>query len=171
MQNEFDPEVDEPQDPMQVLGDGMRPLPDGTDMDMLIAAYGLIGRMGAGDFEVGYDDEKPGHQWWYARCSYPNGETFTVDGRTSAHIAAQALARKMANGGRCTHCGKVVSLWSGPKFVPGNYSGRLMSVCYWGRDGKVWVRGCIDTHAEGERTKDAINDFIDRTGSRAIREV
>ena len=164
----FDPETSpEVGDPMALLTEGMEPLPPDTDMDRLIAAYDLIGRAGLADFEVGYDDSLGEGAWWYATCSTGRGQTFMVAGRTSPDAAAEALARKIANGGRCTHCGKVCTL-----FVAGNgFVDQPDHVCYWTRQGKQWVRGCAETHAEGERTKDAINDYIERTGSPARREV
>lgn len=169
----FDPETrPEVGDPMALLTEGMEPLPPDTDMDRLIAAYDLIGRAGLADFEVGYDDSLGEGAWWYAKCSTGHGQTFMVAGRQSPDLAAEALARKIANGGRCTHCGKVTSLHPYP-YTEGmpRPKGVLSSVCYWNRAGKQWVRGCAETHAEGERTKDAINDYIERTGSPARREV
>lgn len=174
MKDHFDPEQDpQPRDPMELLSEGMRPLPEDTDMDLLTASYDLIGRMGAGNFEVGFDDALDPKVQWYAKATYPTAPDQIVSGRESAHQAAFRLARKMANGGRCTHCGKIVSLDP----YPGTYDSSPrphLRFCYWWRPStapKRFERGCIDTHAEGERTAEAINEFIERTGSPARREV
>jgi hypothetical protein len=157
-----------PADPMETMAEGMRPLPEDTDMDRLVAAYELIGRMGASDFEVGFDDALPAETSWYASCWYPKAGPQSTFKWSSAHEAAERLARQLANGGRCTHCGRPVSLGAS---TLGPVSPVLAAgICRWTREGKAWVRGCIDTHEEGPRTAEAINDFIDRTGSPAIRE-
>lgn len=169
----YDPETNpEITDPMMLLTEGMEPLPEGTDMDRLIAAYDLIGRMGMANFEVGYDDTLPPDKQWYAQCETGTGEGFWAGHRTSPEAAAEALARKLANGGRCTHCGKVCTLWTqGTEEAAGVGQQNRAWVCYWHRVGKQWIRGCIDTHEEGQRTKEAINEYIDRTGSPARKEV
>lgn len=169
----FDPETS-PQvtDPMQLLGEGMKPLPAGTDMDRLIAAYDLIGRMGMANFEVGYNDEDPEDCCWYARCETGDGQGFLVEGKSRADLAAEALARKLSNGGRCTHCGKVSTLWTaGAEDSAGVGQQNRAWICYWHREGKMWHRGCEATHHDRAATRDAINEYIDRTNSPAPREV
>lgn len=155
------------EDALEVLGAGMKPLPDDTDMDILVAAYDLIGRAGASDFEVGYDTDQPADRWWFAQCTYGDTGAHRAQWYTSAHDAAERLARRIVNGGRCTHCGKVSSLQGarGDQRPPGQ-----PGVCFWTRTGKRWERGCVDTHADRSATRDAINDFIERTGSPARKE-
>lgn len=168
----YGPEETGDVDPMQMLGEGMRPMPEGTDMDRLIAAYDLIGRMGMADFEVGFDDSQPADTWWYAQCRTGDDQVFVVTGKAAPELAAEGLARKLANGGRCTHCGKVTTLWTqGTEESAGVGQQNRSWVCYWERRGKMWHRGCEETHAEGQRTKEAINEFIDRTNSPARKEV
>ena len=141
MKDQFNPEVDEPINPLEVLGEGMRPLPEDTDMDVLTAAYDLLGRLGVHDFAVAYDDQLPTTTRWRAGCTVPgrDGDLIT-SGWSSAHDAAERLARKVANGGRCPSCARLATLRMG--------DGRMerMDYCYWTRTGKRWERGCIDTH-------------------------
>jgi hypothetical protein len=134
-------------DPFIEMGEGMRPLPESTDRDRLIAAYDLVGRVGAVDFVVGYDDDLPEEYWWFARAALPGGSMISeVKGCTGADVAAEKLARKICNGGRCTACGKVMSL------LTGSTTSSLLDLCFWTRTAnpKRWERGCVDTHEENE---------------------
>lgn len=159
-------------DPFVGLEEGMAPLPEDTDRDRLIAAYDVVGRCGLWDFEVGFDDEKDEGARWYSGARFGDGRAVVVTERANAHEAAEALARKLVNGGRCTHCGRVATLWTqGPEDDAGVGQLNRSWICYWTREGRAWVRGCVDTHEENARTKEAINDFIERTKSPAIKEV
>ncbi|MDQ3432039.1 MAG: hypothetical protein M3467_07455, partial [Actinomycetota bacterium] len=53
----------------------------------------------------------------------------TVEDHRSPVEAAEALARRLLDGGVCAHCGRTVSLSTGPG-------------CRWTRMGRTWVRGC-----------------------------
>lgn len=166
--NGVDPRPGDPDYPysidplLQLMGEDAQPLPEGTDMDRLIAAYDVIGRCGARDFEVGYDDEEPeGHQW-YAEVEIQVGperfRTEKVTRQTEPVQAAEKLARRLLNGATCTHCGKVMSLVN-PIMV-----GVPFDICAWIREGKRWERGCRDSHEEGLRQKKIVEDFLSRTG-------
>lgn len=138
-------------DPMVLMGAGMMPMPENTDMDRLIAAYDLVGRIGGVDFVVGYDDDLPEQYWWFARVESDNGAIKAeVKGATSPDIAAEKLARKLVNGGRCASCGLVTTLAvSGRTEYPDN-------LCVWARERKQWIRGCHMTHDEGQATTEAL---------------
>lgn len=159
MQNQFDPEYDAPPaDPMVLLGEGMRPLPEDTDMDLLIACYDVISKTGATGFEVAFDDELPPETCWTARC-WVGAQLHVVNKRDSAHAAAYALARRLINGARCTSCGRVTTLFSVPhtQGMP-RAKGVLSAYCYWSREGKQFTRGCSDTHEEFAATRAALEE-------------
>ena len=141
-------------DPMVLLGEGMMPMPENTDMDRLIAAYDLVGRIGGVDFVVGYDDDLPQEYWWFARVESDNGAIKAeVKGATSPDIAAEKLARKLVNGGRCASCGRVSTLWTTTNTRDPHTT---INFCVWARTGKRWIRGCVDTHDEGQATTEAL---------------
>lgn len=103
------------------------------DEDALIAAVDLVGRSGGKKFEVGYlDEDVPSDRArWYASAQY-RGARLIAENHRDPVQAAEALARRILDGGMCTHCKKTVFL-SGPQ-------GRKR--CRWTRNGKKWVRGC-----------------------------
>lgn len=147
-------------DPMILLGEGMMPMPENTDMDRLIAAYDLVARVGGVDFVVGYDDDLPEEYWWFARVESNNGAIQAeIKGATSPDVAAEKLARKLVNGGRCASCGLVTSLRvvevQGPMTHVTESSGP--GICIWHREGKQWIRGCHMTHDEGQATTEALS--------------
>lgn len=114
------------------------------DQDAVEAACELVGRAGAQQLEVGYtDDEAVAAEDadWYAHAQYA-GTRIMVEGRRGPIEALEALARKLLNGGQCTHCGRTITLSGGQP---------NLDLCRWTRMGKHWVRGCVDTHAEDER--------------------
>lgn len=116
-----------------------------TDADVrLRAAVELIGRTGATSFEVGYeDDDVPVGQApnWYATAEFHGGPVRT-DLHVWPHQAAEALARRLLDGGTCTHCGDIVNVGDGAAFI---------GVCRWARRGDRWERGCLDCIPEGAR--------------------
>lgn len=101
--------------------------------DMLTAAVEVIGRTGARQFEVAYDDDvEP--VVWNASCSYQGARVF-VEGYTSPDTAADALARKLIEGGQCVVCGgRITTTLPVPKG------------CSWRRVGAHWLRGCDGKH-------------------------
>lgn len=105
------------------------------DGDALDAAVDVIGRTGAKAFEVGYarDGVPAEHAQWYAHAQY-QGVRVMVENRRSPVDAAEALARRLLAGGRCTHCNGTITL-SGPAGA---------SICRWTRRGPRWERGCLD---------------------------
>lgn len=147
--------------PFEQLAEGMHPLPPDTDMKRLSAAYDLIGRCGGQEFEVGYDDEWDPERQWYAQVLM--GDLMAkVERCTDPAVAAERLARKLVNGGTCTHCGRVCSLRrpGATHVAPADGGG---TVCFWFRDGARWERGCIDTHAEREGEEAAKAELLRRT--------
>lgn len=148
---------------MELMGEGMMPLPKLTtdENNQLIAAIDVIGRTGAADIEIGYDDEQRAPNWWYATCKVrhpgsPSGwVTATIGGQLGPVVAAEKMARKLINGGTCTHCGRVMSLAGVP-------SERVMSsnLCRWSRVGKRWERGCTDLVEEGVRQEALVEAFL-----------
>lgn len=113
------------------------------DEDRLIAAVDAVGRAGAREFEVGYlDDDVPMHlaRWW-ASATW-NGTKVHVENHKGPDAAGDALARKLLNGGRCTHCDGTIRLDTVTMR-------RGTRVCRWTRTGARWNRGC--DVPEGER--------------------
>lgn len=100
--------------------------------DRLVAAVSLVGRTGASDFEIGYlRDDVPIHEAeWWAKANY-QGTRVYVQNRAGPVQAAEALARKVANGGLCTGCAKIIKVGRGPA-----------SKCVWTRVGDDYLRGC-----------------------------
>lgn len=99
-------------------------------MPKLIAAVDAIGRTGAREFEVGYLDETPDAARWWASALYQGTKVHEQD-HSSPADAADALARRLLDGGLCTHCGRTVTTQS-----------LANGQCRWVRIGKVWTRGC-----------------------------
>lgn len=119
----------------------------GFDEDIAVAAVEVIGRSGAREFEVGYlDDDVPSEfaRWW-ARAQY-SGARIQVENHQGPDLAAEALARRILNGGQCTHCGARIHLGGVPAALR-----RRGRVCSWKREGRRWVRGCVDRVPEGRR--------------------
>lgn len=106
----------------------------GLDQDAFGAAVDLVARTGAKGFEVGYlDDDVPADEArWYAYAQYA-GARVTAENHCGPVEAAEALARRLLNGGRCTHCNGIIALSGRHK------KGRR---CRYRRVGAKWVRGC-----------------------------
>jgi hypothetical protein len=107
------------------------------DKDALNAAVDLVGRSGATHFEVGHldDTEFAADARWWARAQYRGARIFTEDHVGPAE-AAEALARKVLEGGLCTGCERRVRLG------PADEVGRFTNRCSWARVGDRWERGC-----------------------------
>lgn len=104
----------------------------GVDEDALIAAVDLVGRSGAREAEIGWlhDDVPPAEAGWYATATY-RGAKLIAEGPGPVE-AAEALARRILDGGMCNHCKKPIAL-----------GGELsLHACRWTRMGRSWQRGC-----------------------------
>jgi hypothetical protein len=104
------------------------------DEDAVIACFDLAGRTGAQGAEIGYLNDEPPHGW-YAHAKY-RGARIVVEDLDGPVEAADALARRLLAGGKCTHCKRTVVL-SGDGLV-----------CRWRRMGPRWERGCAPAVAK-----------------------
>jgi hypothetical protein len=124
----------------------------------LLAAIDVIGRANAVEFEVGYLDDT--EHWqdarWWASARW-RGRKVLVEDHPGPAQAAEALARRILNGGTCTHCGKTIVLTATrPK------GSRRKKLCAWRRDGARWVRGCAHRIPEGRRLPYAMPGQMER---------
>lgn len=108
----------------------MTPVSYAFDQDAAVAATDLIARTGATETQFGYlhegvPFEKAG---WYAYAQY-KGTRVIVEDQPGPIEAIEALARKLLQGGLCTHCSQIITLADGPG-------------CRYRRMGNRWVRGC-----------------------------
>lgn len=121
------------------------------DEDALFAAADLVGRTGAKEFQLGYLNDEPPHQW-YAYASY-KGARISVDDCAGPIEAAEALARKLLTGGKCTKCGGLIALsgsgavaYRAPVMADGSTwtaeEAAAAGQCRWTRMGKRWEAGC-----------------------------
>ena len=80
----------------------MEELEDGR----FIAAVDMIGRCGAKDFQIRYDEEEP--TVWMAVASFgQDGKAlYEVDAALDPLTAALRLAERLVDGGTCTKCGR-----------------------------------------------------------------
>ena len=141
-------------DPFVTVTDGMAELPEGTDVKSIAAAIHLLGTAACTDAEIAFDDEKPALLGaWSARCLDPDGAEHVVRGYNGPESAIERLLRKMLNGSRCAHCGRVSSV-----SVPlGESTNRFRDrYCVWERFGAQYVRGCHETHQEFQATTEAL---------------
>lgn len=103
------------------------------DMDAVVAVTDLVARAGGRQLEIGYlDEDVPVEKArWYATARF-KGAMLIAEEKAGPDEAADALARRILDGGRCTYCGKrvVLSLTNFKK------------QCLWRRDGDAWVQGC-----------------------------
>lgn len=127
--------------------------PGELDLDAPIGASDLAQRTGGGVLTVGYrwDETDPeyadnGAQWW-AMALYPDGNRVAVEGHDDPDEACDALARRILAGAVCQHCGRTAQTGDPRE-----------DLCIWTRTGQRWIRGCLDTHPEGQR--------LNRTGRR-----
>ena len=117
------------------------------DEDAVTACADLVGRTGARNFQIGYLNDDPPHQW-YAHAQY-RGIRISVEDQPGPSEAADALCRQLLGGAKCMHCGGLVVLGDG---VPAAYGTRMVDGstfdaasagrCRWRRMGPRWVRGC-----------------------------
>jgi len=123
----------------------------GSDEDSLVAAADLIGRSGATSFQIGYLDDEPPHRW-YAYAQY-QGARISAEEHRGPVEAAEALARRLLEGGKCTNCGGLIALSSkGAVFYPNAVmadgsrftlkQAQASPQCRWSRQGKRWFAGC-----------------------------
>jgi hypothetical protein len=107
----------------------------GLDEDAVIACVDLAARTGAAQFEIGFASDDAPHQW-YASARY-RGARIMVKDQPGPVEAADAMARRLLDGARCTHCKRTVVL-SGTGLV-----------CRWRRMGDRWERGCAPGQERG----------------------
>lgn len=124
------------------------------DEDALIAAADLVGRSGAKGFEIGYlnDDVPIDEADWYCHAQY-QGTRIIAEHHPGPVEAAEALARRILEGGKCTRCGGLISLsGKGAVFYPDAVmadgsrftlqQAKASPQCRWSRQGRSWVAGC-----------------------------
>jgi hypothetical protein len=121
--------------------------------DETAAAIDLVGRTGARELQVGYlHDGVPVEQAdWYAHAQY-RGARITAEHHTGPAQALVALARRLLEGAKCTHCGGLIALSdAGAAFRPGHLidgspwdeaTVRKAGLCRWRRVGDRWEMGC-----------------------------
>ena len=123
------------------------------DEDALVAAADLVGRTGAKEFQIGYlhDDVPAPEAGWYAYAQY-NGARITEEGAGPVD-AAEALARRLLEGGKCTRCGGLIALsghgafaYSAPVMTDGStwtaQEAAKAGQCRWTRMGRRWEASC-----------------------------
>jgi hypothetical protein len=121
------------------------------DEDALIAAADLVGRTGAQGFEIGFlhDDVPAAEAGWYCHAQY-RGARVIAEGAGPVE-AAEALARRLLEGGRC-RCGRLVALSDdgavafGGRMTDGSTwpleQAAAAGQCRWSRYGRRWVSAC-----------------------------
>lgn len=129
----------------------MEPRHMNLDEDALMAAADLVGRTGAKEFQIGYLNDDPPHQW-YAHASY-KGTRITEDDHKGPIEAAEALARRLLTGGKCTKCGGLIALSGDGAFAYTSATltdgtkwtakdAKAAKQCRWTRMGRRWEAGC-----------------------------
>ena len=121
--------------------------------DQIRAASLVAGHSGAREFQIGYlrEDVPWWLAGWFVTASY-RGARIMTDEHPDPGTAADAFARRLLNGGKCTHCGGLVTTnpdgewardsihtdgthWTAQEQI-------AAGLCYWQRIGAEWVRGC-----------------------------
>lgn len=121
------------------------------DEDAFFAAADLVGRTGAKEFQFGYLNDDPPHQW-YAHAQY-KGARITAEDCAGPVEAAETLARKLLTGGKCTSCGGLIALsgsgayaFRSPVMADGSrwtaQEAAAAGQCRWTRMGRRWEAGC-----------------------------
>jgi hypothetical protein len=121
------------------------------DDGAMIACADLVGRTGAKEFQIGFLNDEPPHQW-YAHASY-KGARIGVEDQPGPVEAADALCRRLLTGARCTGCGSLVALsdsgataYGNPVMADGSrwtvQEAAAAGQCRWRRMGPKWVMGC-----------------------------
>lgn len=103
--------------------------------DRIVAATLLVGHTGAKAFEFGFANDSAARVQdadWYASAQY-RGARVIVEHFTHPADAAEALARRLVEGGTCTHCGRTTTM--------SERSSRRR--CVYRRQGRRWNRGCL----------------------------
>lgn len=110
-----------------------------NEFNAVVACADLAGRTGAKSFNIGYlDDEAP--YKWYAEALYKGARLFS-DEYNNPNDAADALARRLLEGGTCTNCKRETSATNASK-----------RYCYWYRIDSAWIRSC-DGKSKATRKK------------------
>jgi hypothetical protein len=117
---------------------------ESLDMDAVVAVADLVARAGGREFEIGHlEDGVPVEQArWYATARF-KGAMLIADEKAGPDEAADALARRILSGGKCTYCHKTVVL---------NLT-KPNKQCLWHRDGNAWVQGCNGKRSATLRAK------------------
>lgn len=140
-------------DAFVTVTDGMAELPEGTDVKRIAASIDLLSHTGYTDAEIAFDDERESNKAWSARVLDPNGVEEITRGWFSPEVAIERLARRLLNGGRCAHCGRVTSIGA---FIGESRNRQYDTYCIWERFGTQYVRGCRETHQEYQATTEAV---------------
>lgn len=121
------------------------------DEDALIACADLVGRTGATEFQIGWLNDDPPHQW-FAHAQF-RGARIGVEDHAGPIEAADALCRRLLTCARC-RCGKLVALSdSGAVAFDGHLAdgtewtteqAAKAGQCRWRRMGPRWEMGCAD---------------------------
>lgn len=124
------------------------------DDDAFHAAVELVGRTGATGFQIGYlhDDVPPEKAAWYAHAQY-KGARIIAEDHPGPIEAAEALARRLLTGAKCTACGGLITLSDSGAFAYSSATladGTVWDVktaaaagqCRWTRVGAHWEKGC-----------------------------
>lgn len=124
------------------------------DEDAIIAAIDVVGRSGAREFEIGYlhEDVPPDQAAWWAKAQY-RGARISVEDHRGPVEAAEALARRILTGAKCTGCGRLVALsdagayaYESTHLTDGTEwtaeQARAAGQCRWTRVGRRWEMGC-----------------------------
>lgn len=71
--------------------------------ERLAAVVEMIGRTGASQFSLRYQDDEQPTVWV---CIAKWGETFEATGAMTPLVAAMRLLEQVVDGGQCKHCGR-----------------------------------------------------------------
>lgn len=104
--------------------------------DRLLAATNLIARSGALELELGYLHDTADYRdadWW-ATARHKGRRTMT-EHHLGPVEAAEALARQLVDGGRCTYCAGTITLDTAG-------TAPTAARCVWRRVGTSYLPGC-----------------------------
>ncbi len=110
--------------------------------EVIRATADLIGRTGATQFEIGWehDDVPVELMGWYCKATY-QGTEIRAEGAGPIE-AADALARKVLDGGLCMYCKRRITIDNVED----------LEKCFRARVGDTWMRGCeIDHEQSGDK--------------------
>lgn len=126
------------------------------DEDALHATADLVGRCGARELQIGYlHDNVPTEQAdWYAHAQL-RGARITAEHHRGPVEAADALARRILDGAKCTHCQCLITLSDSGQMAYDQTMAdgttwtkeqqAAAGLCRWRRNGPRWVRSCEAT--------------------------